>query len=277
VSRAMNETDEEEDLSGTSEEQSASAVARTLSWTWQILGMLVGTATAISIIKNGFAIDVYGLPAKVLAQYAWLRDTLLVPLVWAARYFGIEIAWWVKDMMMAYALLAAAHGRAYQSMRRLRMGADFDDVERVPSVPRLDPSRYGILLWPQITAQLVRQWALARADWKYFQGQLRYDEVPFISRPSMTAKEFEDYMSSSNERYRPAIAARGTIDWTTEQLGHIARVHREGRRGGREEGRQVQEEVTRTRTNQGPAQQCVGRFLRLTSRCLKSLRVPAVS
>ena len=31
---------------------------------WHILGMLLGTATAISIIKNGFAIDLYGLPAK---------------------------------------------------------------------------------------------------------------------------------------------------------------------------------------------------------------------
>jgi hypothetical protein len=30
---------------------------RTLSRTWQILGILVGTATSISIIKNGFAID----------------------------------------------------------------------------------------------------------------------------------------------------------------------------------------------------------------------------
>ena len=84
-------------------------VARTLSWTWQILGMLVGTATAISIIKNGFGIDVYGLPAKVLAQYGWLRDTLFAPVVWAFRNFAIEIAWWVKDTIMVYALLGAAH------------------------------------------------------------------------------------------------------------------------------------------------------------------------
>jgi hypothetical protein len=44
------------------EEEEQSTVARTWSWAWQILGvLLLSTATAISIIKNGFAIDVHGL------------------------------------------------------------------------------------------------------------------------------------------------------------------------------------------------------------------------
>jgi hypothetical protein len=33
-----------------------------------------------------------GFPAKVLAQYVWLRETLFWRVIWAARYFGIEIA-----------------------------------------------------------------------------------------------------------------------------------------------------------------------------------------
>ena len=27
----------------------------------------------------------------------WLRDTLFLPVVWVVRYYGVEIAWWVKD------------------------------------------------------------------------------------------------------------------------------------------------------------------------------------
>jgi hypothetical protein len=52
---------------------------------------------------------------------------LFAPVVWAVRYFGIEIAWWVKDTIMAYALLGAAHARAYQVM--LRRGLEKIDYE----------------------------------------------------------------------------------------------------------------------------------------------------
>jgi hypothetical protein len=153
-----------QEMSETSEKQNA--VSGTMSWTWQILGVLLGTGTAISIIKNGFGIDVYGLPAKVLAQYVWLRDSLLAPVVWAVRYFGIEIAWWVKDAIMAYALVGAAHARAYQLMLASMVRAEPD--ESPTDLRRALPSRYRLLVWPQITGELFRNWMLARADRKYF-------------------------------------------------------------------------------------------------------------
>lgn len=193
MSRAMSETGEEEkedDLSETGEEQST--VARTFSWTCQILGMLLGTATAISIIRSGFSIDLYGLPAKVLAQYIWLRDTLFVPVVWAVRYFGIEIAWWVKDTVMAYALLAAAHARAYQVMSRMNVVAHW-----------AMPSRWGILLWPKISGRLIQQWARLRADRKYF---ARSPAILYGRHP---------------DRLIPLHMAEGYLAEATERLGHI--------------------------------------------------------
>jgi hypothetical protein len=48
-------------------------------WVWQVLGIMVGTATVVSLIKHGFSIELSGLPAKVFQQYAWLRDMLLSP------------------------------------------------------------------------------------------------------------------------------------------------------------------------------------------------------
>lgn len=196
-----------------------SSVARSLSWTWQILGLLLGTATSISIIKNGFAIDLYGLPDNVLAQYVWLRDKLLAPVAWAVGYFGIEIASWVKDLMMVYGLLGAAHLRAYQVMGQMRVEEkSLDDfVERVPSVERLEPSVYRYLLWPQITAELVRQWTLANAENKYFRMRAENTRELNFSRPSVaTEKQIED------DLWRTAIQARGTMEWCSSQLRHIA-------------------------------------------------------
>jgi hypothetical protein len=106
---------------------------------------LLSTATAISIIKNGFAIDVHGLPAKVLAQYVWLRDTLFAPVVWALRYLGIEIEWWVKDVIMAYALVGAALARTIQMYHRKgwswRMAFNTQDAD--------------MLLWPRTTWRIL--------------------------------------------------------------------------------------------------------------------------
>jgi hypothetical protein len=79
--------------------------------------VLLGAATVISIIKNGFSIDLYGLPAKVLAQYIWLRETMFAPVAWVARHFGIEIASWIKDMIVAYAVLARP-SQGYEGRQR---------------------------------------------------------------------------------------------------------------------------------------------------------------
>jgi hypothetical protein len=177
--------DVKQDPDETTEEQNIAV--STWSWTWHILGMLLGTATAISIIKNGFAIDLYGLPAKVLAQYHWLRDTLLVPVVWAVRYFGIEIAWWVKDMIMAYALFAAAHARAYQLLIRKRL---------------VDPdwSLYlNILLWPKLTWRVLRDLVEARGDREYFN---RYGfEKYYTQRFSVENADYAIAFASRELRY----------------------------------------------------------------------------
>jgi hypothetical protein len=195
----MSETGEKEDLSETREERST--VARTLSWTWQILGALLGTATAISIVKNGFGIEIYGLPAKVLAQYVWFRETLLSPVVWVVRKFGIEITWWAKDIVMAYALLGAAHFRAYQVMLETMLRAE-PEVSREEHRELL-PTRYSLLFWPQLTAQLVRKWARARADRNYF---TRHPAIIYGEHP---------------DRARPLWWAESSLAKASDELGHI--------------------------------------------------------
>jgi hypothetical protein len=37
-----------------------------------------------------------------------LRDALFEPVAWALRYLGLPIPWWLKDLVMVYALVAAA-------------------------------------------------------------------------------------------------------------------------------------------------------------------------
>jgi hypothetical protein len=193
---AMNETDQDEKLSDTGEQQST--VARTLSWTWQILGILLGTATTISIIKSGFAIDVYGLPAKVLSHYVWLRDTLFVPAVWVVHYFGIEIAWWIKDLIMAYALVGAAHARAYQVMNAI----EIVDGEQVGGTS-FTQSLSALLLWPQISRRLFRELVRALEDRKYF-------------------KDFAKRTGSRHpELYFPLQQADWTVAEAIDHLRHI--------------------------------------------------------
>jgi hypothetical protein len=92
----------------------------------------------------------------VLAQYTWLRNTLFVPVAWVVRYyFRIEIAWWVKDMIMAYALLTAAHSRAKTFVTP--RWYDWSSIH----------SRWAILVWPIITWRLVRRWASYRGYREY--------------------------------------------------------------------------------------------------------------
>lgn len=87
-------------------------VTSTWSRTWQVLGMLIAVATCISIVKNVGSIELYGTPAKMLAQYTWLRDMLFEPVAWALRYLGVNLAWWFKDLFLVYSLIGAAYVRA---------------------------------------------------------------------------------------------------------------------------------------------------------------------
>jgi hypothetical protein len=83
-------------------------------WAVQIFGVLLGIATVVSLVKSGFAVELSGLPAKVYQQYAWLRDAAFEPIVLVLHYWGVTIPWWVRDLLMAYALIAAAHWRAFR-------------------------------------------------------------------------------------------------------------------------------------------------------------------
>jgi hypothetical protein len=88
-----------------------SDVASTWSWTFQTLGVLLGTATCISIVKNVGAIELFGLPARAFAQYAWLRDMLFEPIAWPLRYLGLSLPWLLKDLLLGYLLIGAAFYR----------------------------------------------------------------------------------------------------------------------------------------------------------------------
>jgi len=72
-------------------------VVATGSKVWRVLWILLGTGTCISLVKCGFAIDLYGLPAKMFAEYTWLRDMLFEPVAWVPRYFGLTMPLWLKD------------------------------------------------------------------------------------------------------------------------------------------------------------------------------------
>ncbi len=94
-------------------EQQPESIISTGKKVWQVLGILVGTATCISLVKNGFTIELNGLPGRILQQYTWLRDMLFEPVVWALRHFGLVLPWWLKDIVVVYGIIAGAFWRSY--------------------------------------------------------------------------------------------------------------------------------------------------------------------
>ena len=134
------------DMSEISQSKQAFATGR---WVWQTLGILLGTATMVSLIKHGFVIELSGLPAMVLQQYAWLRDMLFEPLVRVARFFGLSFPASLKDVIAAYALVAAAQ---YRSVRGLLM-----KIGQKPDQFRLELIWLAIA-WPALHAMQVRHW-----------------------------------------------------------------------------------------------------------------------
>lgn len=81
---------------------------RSWGWAWKILGILIGAATVISLIKNLFVIDLYGLPAELHKQYSILRDWLFYPVVYVLKFLSLPLPDWVKDLTAAYSVPAAA-------------------------------------------------------------------------------------------------------------------------------------------------------------------------
>jgi hypothetical protein len=53
-------------------------IIATGSWVWRVLGILLGTATCISIVY-GFAVEPHNLPLKIYQRYVWLRQPLFEP------------------------------------------------------------------------------------------------------------------------------------------------------------------------------------------------------
>ena len=96
-------------------------------WVFQVLGILFGTATLVSLTKSSFAIELSGLPAILYKQYVLLRDFLFEPAVRILAYFGFSLPHWVKDPIMVYGLIAAAYSRAFRvrnsGLRLLSMSA----------------------------------------------------------------------------------------------------------------------------------------------------------
>jgi hypothetical protein len=82
-----------------------------------VLGVLVGTATVVSLVKSGFAIELAGLPQQIFRHYASLRDAVFEPLAWALRWIGLGLPIFLRDVLVAYGLLSAAHWRAFQTER----------------------------------------------------------------------------------------------------------------------------------------------------------------
>jgi hypothetical protein len=98
-------------MSGASEQ--VKSVVSTGSWVFRVLGILWGSATLVSFVKSGFAIELYGLPAQLYAGYAWVRDMILEPVAWPLRhYLGVAMPWWAKDAIMAYMTIGAAFVRS---------------------------------------------------------------------------------------------------------------------------------------------------------------------
>jgi hypothetical protein len=77
------------------------------AWICRALGILLSSGILISLIKEGLAIEVSGVPAEAFAFYAWARDMLFEPLMSLVP----TIPAWVKDALMGYALVCAVHVR----------------------------------------------------------------------------------------------------------------------------------------------------------------------
>jgi len=99
----------------TMKEESQEAAGSTWKSVWSWLGTLSSAAVLVSLIKSRFSIELYRLPAMVYEQYVWLRDMLFEPADWVLQYFALSIPAWLKDILLGYALIAAAHVRGLRT------------------------------------------------------------------------------------------------------------------------------------------------------------------
>jgi hypothetical protein len=84
----------------------AARLKATWSATIYVLG-LIGSAMAVAaMIERGFGLDLFGIPRAILAEYGRYRDFIfsLAP---------FQVPAWLKDGLVAYFAVGAAHLRAY--------------------------------------------------------------------------------------------------------------------------------------------------------------------
>ena len=162
------------------------------SWAWQVLGLLLGIATVVSIIKSGFDIQLYGLAAKVYQQYAWLRDLLFEPIVLVLHYLGLTFPWWLKDTIMSYGLIAGTHWRMFRGSggySDLPVLVTFDETKLLRSVD----SRTGDRLVPT-DAERARWAMLSALSWPIFHLRVwilsrRIGDVPYFEFSKENARD----------------------------------------------------------------------------------------
>ena len=109
-------------------EPPVSAVFSTGRWAFRVLGGLLAASTLISVLRQGFNIQLVGLPNEFYAQYVWLRDTIFWPLTGLLSLISIRLPDWAKDMIALYFLIAGAVWRALPNYARFH---------------RTTPDRYG--------------------------------------------------------------------------------------------------------------------------------------
>ena len=157
---------------------------RSWGWAWKILGVLVGAATIISLIRNLFTIDLYGLPAELHKQYSILRDWLFYPIAYLLKFLSLPFPAWLKDLIAAYAVPAAAiwrHGvltgeddriwhqrdpeRFRQMLREAARTSQIDPDDLIRRVEKgINKPWYffyrqirGGLLWPRVIRRQMRE------------------------------------------------------------------------------------------------------------------------
>lgn len=78
---------------------------------FNILSVLFASATLISIISNGFDLQMAEFSTKILRQYDFIRDLLFLPLSWLAKLIGWNFTWWVKDTIVIWLLFGGINLR----------------------------------------------------------------------------------------------------------------------------------------------------------------------
>ncbi len=94
------------------------ALLETWKWVWGVLGILVGAAAVISLVKQGVRVELNGLPQQLYSQYVALRDIVFHPITWLLHSFlATPFPEWLKDVIAGYVVASGAMWRASMVLR----------------------------------------------------------------------------------------------------------------------------------------------------------------